>query len=243
MGGTTMKCAILLFAFSLSMTAVVSAQTAPAACAQPNTVYAGADGKFDAAPDTAMVQFTISAQADSAKGAYDQAGAQAEQVRQIMRNNGFDPKSAEIGFYSIQPQYDWKNPKRKLIGYQVSTSVTLKVKDFAKIGPITQQLADANVSTSQSVTYTLDNMEEAKGKAVADAYRKARMSADAVAHAGSRTLGDMMYASVDTFENIRPMVMGGMQMKMAAAAPGPTEEFTPQTVNVTAHVNAMFALK
>jgi uncharacterized protein YggE len=150
---------------------------------------------------------------------------------------------AEIGYYSIQPQYDYKSPKRKLIGYQVTTSVTLKVKDFAKIGPITQQLADANVSTSQSVSYTLDNMDDAKGKAAADAYKHARMSASAVAQAGSRTLGDMMYASVDTFENVRPMPMGVMAMKANVAQAAPTEEFTPQTVNVTAHVNAMFALK
>jgi uncharacterized protein YggE len=238
-----MRSVLLVLAISLIATTILSAQTPPSACAQPNTVYAGADGRFEAAPDTAQVQFTISAQADSAKGAYDQAGAQAEQVRQIMRNNGFDPKLAEIGYYSIQPQYDYKSPKRKLIGYQVTTSVTLKVKDFAKIGPITQQLADANVSTSQSVSYTLDNMDDAKGKAVADAYKHARMSASAVAQAGSRTLGDMMYASVDTFENVRPMPMGVMSMKANVAQAAPTEEFTPQTVNVTAHVNAMFALK
>ena len=30
---------------------------------------------------------------------------------------------------------------------------------------------------------------------------------------------------------------------MANAAPAPTEEFTPQTVTVTAHVNALFNLK
>ena len=238
-----MRSVLLVLAISLIATTILSAQTPPSACAQPNTVYAGADGRFEAAPDTAQVQFTISAQADNSKGAYDQASAQTEQVRQIMRNNGFDPKSAEVGYYSIQPQYDYKSPKRKLIGYQVTTSVTLKVKDFAKIGPITQQLADANVSTSQSVSYTLDDIDEAKGKAVADAYKHARMSANAVAQAGSRTLGDMMYASVDTFENVRPMPMGVMAMKANVAGAAPTEEFTPQTVNVTAHVNAMFALK
>jgi hypothetical protein len=32
-------------------------------------------------------------------------------------------------------------------------------------------------------------------------------------------------------------------MAMAAQAPAPTEEFSPQNVTVTAHVNAMFALK
>jgi len=30
---------------------------------------------------------------------------------------------------------------------------------------------------------------------------------------------------------------------MASAAPAPTEDFTPQTVTVTAHVNALFNLK
>ncbi len=32
-------------------------------------------------------------------------------------------------------------------------------------------------------------------------------------------------------------------MKAEAAAPAPTEEFSPQTVTVTAHVNALFNLK
>ena len=76
-----MKLALVLLALFFGLTAMVSAQAAPAACAQPNTVYAGADGKFEAAPDTALVQFSITAQADSAKGAYDQAGVQAEHRR------------------------------------------------------------------------------------------------------------------------------------------------------------------
>jgi len=162
-----------------------------------------------------------------------------------MRDNSIDPKTAQIGSYSIQPMYDWKTAKRKLVGYQVATNVTLKLKDFAKIGPITQQLADAAVSESQSINYTLDNMDEAKSKAVEDAYRRARASADAVARAAGRSVGELSYASVDTFENVRPMPIlarSAMAMK-AEAAPAPTEEFTPQTVNVTAHVNALFTLK
>ena len=120
-----------------SVMAFAQAPTTPT----PNTVTTGADGKFETAPDTALIQFNINAQADNAKAAYEQAQKQAEQVRQILHNNGIDPKAAEVGYYSIQPQYDWKNPKSKVIGYRVSTSVTLKVKDFTKIGPMTQQLA------------------------------------------------------------------------------------------------------
>ena len=238
-----MRNILLLLAVLLSASLLVA--QAPTVNAAPNTLFTGADGKFESAPDTALVQFNISAQADNAKAAYDQAAKQAEQVRQIMRDNAIDPKTAQISSYSIEPVYDWKNPKRKLIGYRASTSVTLKLKDFAKIGPITQQLADSAVSESQSITYTLDSMDEAKSKAVEDAYRRAHASAEALAKAAGRTLGELSYASVDTYENIRPMapMPRVMAMKAEAAAPAPTEEFTPQTVTVTAHVNALFNLK
>ena len=237
-----MKNILLLLALLFSASMLVA--QAPTVNAAPNTLFTGADGKFESAPDTALVQFNISAQADNAKAAYDQAAKQAEQVRQIMRDNAIDPKTAQISSYSIEPVYDWKNPKRKLIGYRANTSVTLKLKDFAKIGPITQQLADSAVSESQSITYTLDNMDEAKSKAVEDAYRRAHASAEALAKAAGRTVGDLSYASVDTYENVRPIAPMPRVMAMKAeAAPAPTEEFTPQTVTVTAHVNALFNLK
>jgi len=123
--------------------------------------------------------------------------------------------------------------------------VSLKLKDFSKVGPVTGQLADASVGESQTLSYTLDSTEEAKSKAVADAYRRARASAQSLATASGRTLGELSYASVDTFENVR--VMGpirGRAVPMAMAAnAAPTEEFSPQNVTVTAHVNAMFVLK
>lgn len=211
----------------------------------PNTIFAGADGKFETAPDTALIQFNISAQAESAKDAYDQASKQAEATRQVLRSNGIDPKTAEVGFFSVNPQYDWKNPKHRVIGYQVTTSVSLKLKDFSKIGAVTQQLADASVGESQSLSYTLDSTEDAKGKAVADAYRRVRASAQSLATASGRTLGELSYASVDTFENVRVFApMRGRAAPMAMAGNvAPTEEFSPQNVNVTAHVNAMFVLK
>jgi uncharacterized protein len=221
-------------------------QDRPALSVLPNTVLVSADGKFESAPDTALIQFNISAQADSAKTAYEQAAKEAETTRQVLRANGIDPKTAEIGFFSLNPQYDWKNPKHKVIGYQVTSSVSLKLKDFSKIGSLTQQLADADVSESQSLNYTLENIEEAKSKAVVDAYRRARASAQSLAAAAGRSLGELSYASVDTFENIRviaPMQRRAMPMAMAGATPAPTEEFTPQNVPVTSHVSAMFVLK
>ncbi|MGH9504066.1 MAG: SIMPL domain-containing protein [Terriglobales bacterium] len=239
-----MKATITLLIALLASTAAPS-QDRPAITAQPNSVFVGADGKFEANPDTAVMQFNISAQEGTSREAYDHASRAAEQVRQILRSNGIDPKSAEIGYASLQPVYDFKTAKRKLVGYQVNENVSLKLKDFTKVAPIVQQLADADVTETQSLNYTLENMDAAKAKAVEDAYRRAHDSAAALARSAGRTLGELSYASVDTFENVRPMPMARSMMKMnvAGAAPAPTEEFTPQSVSVTAHVNALFNLK
>ena len=239
-----MRATIGLLIALLASTAVLS-QDRPTIAAERNTIFVGADGKFEANPDTALMQFNISAQEATSRAAYDRASKAAEQVRQILRSNGVEPKAAEIGYFSLQPVYDYKTPKRKLVGYQVNANVSLKLKDFSKVAPIVQQLADTDVTENQSLNYTLEDMDAAKTKAVEDAYRRARESAAALAGSAGRTLGELSYASVDTFENARPMPMVRSMMKMnvAEAAPAPTEEFTPQTISVTAHVNALFGLK
>ena len=242
MKSTRFFLALLLILF-LGAT-IARTQDRPAVSAQPNTVYVGAEGKFESAPDTAQIQFNVSVQDETSQAAFQRASKNVEQVRQVLRANGIEPKAATIGFLSVQPVYEWR-PKQRVIGYRVTTDVTLKLKDFAKVGPITQQLADANVSETQTLSYTLENIDEAKNKAIADAYRRAHNSADTLARASGRTLGDLSYASVDTFENPRIVMphMARTMSAMAAAPPAPTEEFTPQTVTVTAHVNALFSLK
>jgi hypothetical protein len=230
-------------------TTLAGAQQAPTVAAQANTVYVSADGRYEAAPDTALLQFNIAPQEATAKEAYDHAARAAEQVRRILRENGVDPKTAEIGFFSLAPVYDWRQPKRKLIAYRVTSAVTLKLKDFGKVAPLVQQLSDLDVTENQSLSYALDNMEEAKIKAVQNAYARAHDEAEAVIKSGGRTLGELYYSSVDTYEQVRvyqpaqKMMMRAAGAAEAAPPPAPTAEFTPQHIVVTAHVNVMFTMK
>ncbi len=239
-----MKSSFVLLALCILVT-TAQAQEHPAVTAVSNSIYVGADGKFESAPDTAVIGFNISVQDDTSQIAYQHASKEVEQVREVLRANAIEPKAATIGFFSVQPAYEYKNGKQRPIGYRVTTNVTLKLKDFSKIGPITQQLAEANVGESQTLNYTLENIDEAKDRAVEDAYRRARALAAALGRASGRTVGELSYASIDTFENQRVPVahMARAMAAMSNAAPPPTEEFTPQNVTVTAHVNALFNLK
>lgn len=210
-----------------------------------NSIWVGADGKFESDPDTALVQFGISAQEEKLQDANQKATQAAEQVRQLLRSNGIDPSEAQISRFATQPVYDYKNAKRKLVGYRVDANISIKVKDFSKIGPISEGLANMEV-TDTSITYQLDNIDAAKIKAVQDALRRAHDEANAVAQAGGRSLGELSYASIDTFEPqpVRPMMMKAQIATAAGAAPpAPTAEFSAEKITVTAHVNTLYGLK
>ena len=244
MRGTLLFCAMFIATLSCF------AQNPPTVNAQANTVYVAADGKYESTPDTAVVQFMISAQENLAKDAYSRASQEAEELRLILRTNGVDPKTAEIGFFSLQPVYDYRNPKRKVVGYRVTTSVSLKLKEFGKVGPIVAALGDQEWAENVSLNYTLQDIDAAKLRAVDDAFQRARAEAAAVARAGGRTLGELSYASVDTYEQVRvlaqPMVQRAMVMREGQAAgtiAPPTSEFSPQKISVSARVSTMFALK
>lgn len=237
-----------LFLVVLLATGVAAAQEERAKAIQPDTVYVSGEGKFEADPDTAVLDFSVSAQESTSEAAYQRGTKAVEQVRQVLRNNGIDPKQAEVGFFNLQPVYDYRSPKRRLVGYRLNTNVNLKLKDFSKIGPVAQAMSELDVTENQSLNYMLDNMDAAKVKAVEDAFRKARAMAEAVARSGQRTLGELAYASVDTQEHVVPLMqaqtkaMRTMSAEAADAAP-PTEGFSPGKITVTANVKALFYMR
>ena len=236
---------ILLLVLSILPLSSAFAQEMPRTF-QPNTIYVGADGKFEADPDTAVINFNIGVQEPVLKDAYARAQRAAEQVRQTLSANGIDPKEAQISSFQVAHIYDWKNPKRKLVAYQVSSSISVKVRDFSKIGPIAESFANMDVTENKSIGYALENMDAAKAKAVENAYGKAKANAEVVARLAGHHLGPLVYSTVDVSEPgpmPRPMVMMGMAKAAMAPGAAPTEEFSPQKITVTAHVNGLFGMQ
>jgi uncharacterized protein YggE len=168
-------------------------------------------------------------------------------MRQALRSAGIDPQTAELSSYNLEPVIDYRNPKQKVVGYRVQTSVTVKIKDFTKVGPAVQALSPIQETSGESLSYTLDNMDAAKKQAIARAYQRAHDYAEELAKSAGRSLGALSSASVDIQQPspIRPMVMRAAvaEVNGAAAPPPPTEGFQEEKIRVTAHVNAQFTLQ
>ena len=210
----------------------------------PNSVIVGADGEFEASPDTAVISSNLSAQETTSQAAFQSASRLADQARQALRNAGIDPKTVEISRYSLYPVVDYKSPKQKVIAYRVGTDLRIKLKDFSRVGPVTEALAGLDGITGQNLSYDLEDMDAAKSKAIENAYARARSYAETLTKASGRQLGALVSAAVDT-QQITPIRPIARTMAMAAAAnvAAPTEEFEAGRIKVTAHLTAVYAMQ
>lgn len=243
--------------FLAALTTVSAAQERPLRSSDVlSSITVEADGVAEAEPDLAQMRVDISAQDTSAKTAYEKVAKTSEQIRAVLRNNGVDPATAQVGSLYFQPLVEYKKNKRKIVAYRVSSAVTLKLKDFAKVGPIVQQLSEGDITDSQSLNYVLSSVEPAKARAVENAMQKALAEATSAAKAAGGTVGPLLSATVDVRQQVRPLlnlnagiatetveVSAGSSRAFAPPPPPPTAEFAPQGVSITAHVRAIFSLK
>ena len=204
----------------------------------PDSVQVAAQGEFKAAPDTAVVSFEIHGQDRTLDKAYAAAQAQAEAVRNLLRAGGIAPEQAHLEGYSVVPNMDWE--RHILVDYSVNSNLRVNLSDFKQLGPLIDRAGAQGQEALRGVSFQLLHPEAAKQRAIVDAFTKARAEAEALATAAGRHLGALQSATVDVSDyqpGPRPM------MAMAAArSSAPTDSFTPDQIQITAHVQALFHL-
>lgn len=205
-----------------------------------NTIHVVATGEFQAEPDTAVAQFEITGANPNLKAAYAQAQSQAEEVRALLQKQGFTPQQAHWSGYTVQPNHDYKT--RRVTDYTVTTSLSLELADFQKIGPLVDAFGAAGINALRGVSFELKKMDAAKASAIADGYRQTQLQAAALAHAAGRQIKGLISASIDVSSSSYPIGPRVFAMAAAVAAPAPTEQFTPHTITVSARIDAVYGM-
>jgi uncharacterized protein len=175
---------------------------APFARAQQNeqpkfiadTLVLQANGTYEAEPDLATLTFDISSQDKDLTQAYTKATQSMQQIVSVAEKNGLAKDEISTGVLTLTP-YAEGNKKPK--SYFVQAEITLKVHDFTKIGAILNDSVENGLANFRSLTYSLENPEGAKARAVADAMHNAVERAKAALAENGQKAGAIRYANVD----------------------------------------------
>jgi uncharacterized protein YggE len=207
-------------AAAIALPAVASAAETPI---QPRIVVSG-EGEAAVAPDMALLSLSVMREAKTAREALDDNNAAMAEVIEAIKLFGVADRDLQTAGLQIMPRYNYTNKpdgtqEAELIAYQVTNSLSVRVRDLVKTGEILDKAVSLGVNQGGNIVFANDDpsavITEARKKAVAEATAKART----LAEAAGVNLGRILEISDQSF-GAQPMPIEAKAFdRMAASVP------------------------
>jgi uncharacterized protein YggE len=229
--------------------------------ASARTLTVSSEGKTTAAPDLAEVSFSVVSQGKDPNALNADNNQKMSAVIDFVESLKIASSDIATTNYDLEPNYPTavneiyptNGPMvpsvpsainaNTIIGYTLTQSVEVKVRDFTNIAKLLGGLPPLGINQIGGVTFTFDNPDNVIAIARADAMTKARAKAAEMASEAGVSLGKVV--SVQEYGNIpvypmmnaaSPMVAGGV----SSASVAPTIE--PGTQDITDQVTIIYSL-
>ena len=172
------------------------------------------EGKITAIPDVAQFTFSVITEGGKDIASLQQENTQkANRAIALLKNNGVEDKDIKTASYNLQPRYQYfscpvgKNssarpcPPAEIVGYSISQTVSVKIRDFEKAGEILSGVVQSGVNSVSELSFAIDDKTKIENQARQEAIAVAIKKAESIAQAGNFNLGKILSIS----ENSSPV--------------------------------------
>lgn len=193
-----------------------------------HTIVVTGSAEVKVKPDIANINVGVVSSAVTAAQALADNSALMNTLFAVIKAQGIEEKDLRTSNLSVQPQYSQPQPGARgefvprVVGYQVTNTVHVKVRQIERLGAMLDILIQNGANQVYGIAFDVDKSEElldkVRGAAVADARRRASLycSGDKVKP------GAVMHIEEQGLEGHFPQPMyGGGMRAMAAASPAP----------------------
>ena len=194
------------------------------------------EGKAVSVPDVAEFTASVITQGGKDLAALQKSNTnKANKIVDFVKSKGVEAKDLQTSGYRVEPRYQYYTcpdrgacPPADIVGYAITQTVAIKVRDFSKAGEILAGVVNAGANSVTQLSFTVDDPVAIQSEARAKAIAEARKQAEAIAKAGGFSVGNLL--SVDEggsqpFMGISSKYgMGGDAEMAVTAAPTPVVE-------------------
>lgn len=143
------------------------------------------EAKVTATPDIAMTTIGMVATGESVTVAQEKNTAVMNTLIARLKELGISEKDIQTSNYNIYPQYNYtSNDGRTLEGYEVSESVTVKIRELSNANNILALAGEVGANNVGGLQFTIDDKDlyrqEAAMKALDKVYDKAKILSKAL---------------------------------------------------------------
>lgn len=243
--------AVFLFAFGyLCYVNVYSKSIQPSSY---RSFSVSGEGKITAIPDIAQFTFSVITQ-----GGKDIASLQKDNTDKtnkaidFLKAQGIEAKDIKTLIYNLEPRYLTYRcnypesgatpcPPSEIVGYTITQTVSVKIRDFTKIGSALEGVVESGANSVSSISFTIDDQAALENQARDKAIAQAREKAQLVAKAGGFSVGKLI--SID--EGYIPYYgygLGGGDMKLEST-PSATPTIEPGSQEVTVSITLRYEIQ
>ena len=178
---------LALAAAKMPATAQASS-TASQSGTSENGIWVTGEGSVTLEPDLAVLGLGVEARGETVSEALADASTAMDAVLGALRSRDIQDRDVQTRNFNVRPEYEYqevvqsgaRRQVRVLVGYVVSNTVTVKIRDLNSVGVVIDDVVTAGGDATRidDVGFTVDDQsayaEELRSKAVADAMAKAR---------------------------------------------------------------------
>lgn len=216
-----------------------------AAAAEPNTIAVSGMAEQEVAPDMAYIDVGINVRADDAETARTQEAQIASQIRRALLGLAITDNDLQNTSYYLYQEYKVdRNGVRTADKYVLDSSIKVTVKDLDKLSQVIDNVVEAGATNISNITYALSTQNIIQRQLLATAVENARDKAAVIANAGSRTLGNMLSADINSFDGGTIVAYGANKLRSTTnlAEDGVATKLSPGKIKLNARVQVVFSL-
>lgn len=211
---------------------VAAAFAMPALAEDDSTMVMTGHGEVTAAPDTAVITSGVTTEGETARDALDANTKAMSQLIETLKAANIETRDIQTSNFSVNPNYVYSDERDangytkppKIVGYQVSNTVTVRVRDLPALGTILDKAVSIGANTVNNIAFSVADPSRLYDEARKAAFADARDKADLYAEAAGVSLDRILNISEQQNFNQppRPYAMKAMAQD-AVAAPVPVQ--------------------
>lgn len=147
-------------------------------------------GEVTARPDIGTFSFSVMAEGDTAVIAQNDSAEKINAINDYLKEQGIDEKDIKTSSYYLNPHYVYEeivcirypcNSEPKIDGYEVSQTITVKIRDLDMSGDLITGVGERGATNISGLSFTIDDESNLKAEARAAAIEDAKEKAEKLA--------------------------------------------------------------
>jgi uncharacterized protein len=152
------------------------------------------EGEVSIKPDIAYLSVGFRQTGSTVSQVQSQANQVMNNVTQRLKQLGINTdKDIKTVAYSINPNYDWQDRNRRIVGYEAYTSLRITIRDIEQVNQVVDETVAGGANIMNGLSFDVEDKEQAidqaRQEAVAQAKKKAQLAANTAGFKLGRIIG------------------------------------------------------